>query len=62
MLIPDQNGYLCPECGKDYLEEGEAGNLGTGPDSIPIMWCPTCEATLTERDFMDYYEPGRDDE
>ena len=52
MLIPDQNGYLCPECGKDYLEE----------DSIPIMWCPTCEATLTERDFMDYYEPGRDDE
>ena len=62
MLIPDNKGYLCPECGEAYLEEGEAGNLGTGPDSIPIMWCPNCEAVLDEHDFMDYYEPGRDDE
>ena len=62
MLVPDKKGYLCPECGEDYMEEGEAGNLGTGDDGIPILWCPSCGAMLDEHDFMDYYEPGRDDE
>ena len=62
MLVPDEKGYLCPECGEDYMEEGEAGILGTGDDGIPKIWCPSCEAMLDQHDFMDYYEPGRDDE
>tara|TARA_R100000458_G_C8214453_1_gene200857 strand:+ start:567 stop:752 length:186 start_codon:yes stop_codon:yes gene_type:complete len=60
MLVPDKNGYLCPECGEGYLEEIEASST-SGPESTPAMWCEKCDAILDKYDFMDYYEPGRDD-
>ena len=54
MPINEGNGYLCPHCVDDvYLEEGEAGNLGTGPDSIFVMICPECDLTLDKDDFID---------
>ena len=53
-ICNDGKGYLCPRCKEDkYLEEGEAGNLSTGPDSIPIMYCPECDIILDEDDFID---------
>ena len=60
MLVPDKNGYLCPECGDAYLEEVEASST-SGPESTPAMWCEKCDIILDRHDFMDYYEPVKDD-
>jgi len=60
MLVPDKNGYLCPECGDTYLEEVEASST-SGPESTPAMWCEKCDIILDRHDFMDYYEPDKDD-
>jgi len=46
---------VCPDCNVELLE-GEGGNLSTGPDSIPIMYCPECEYVITEDDFDEYEE------
>ena len=53
--MSDMWEIVCPDCNVELLE-GEGGNLSTGPDSIPIMYCPECEYVITEDDFDEYEE------